>query len=48
MWPTYDGYNMPVIKFVRELNEKATAAGYDEEKFARLLPLQLNGAAKVK
>ena len=36
MWPTYDGYNMPVVKFVRELNEKATAAGYDKERLARL------------
>ncbi|KIH68826.1 hypothetical protein ANCDUO_00833 [Ancylostoma duodenale] len=47
-WPVYDGYNMPVVKFVRDLNEKATAAGYDEDKLARLLPLQLSGAAKVK
>ena len=47
-WPVYDGHNMPVVKFVRKLNEKATAASYDEEKLARLLPLQLSGAAKVK
>ncbi|EPB72296.1 hypothetical protein ANCCEY_08613 [Ancylostoma ceylanicum] len=47
-WPTYDGHNTSVVKFVRDLNEKATAAGYDEEKLARLLPLQLSGAAKIK
>ncbi|KIH57143.1 integrase core domain protein [Ancylostoma duodenale] len=39
---------MPVVQFVRELNEKATAAGYDEAKLARLIPLQLSGAAKIK
>ncbi|EYC04035.1 hypothetical protein Y032_0090g2380 [Ancylostoma ceylanicum] len=47
-WPVYNGSNMPVVKFVRELNEKATAAGYTEERLARMLPLQLSGAAKIK
>ncbi|EPB77221.1 hypothetical protein ANCCEY_03671 [Ancylostoma ceylanicum] len=47
-WPVYNGSNMPLVKFVRKLNEKATAAGYTEERLTRMLPLQLSGAAKIK
>ncbi|EYB97264.1 hypothetical protein Y032_0142g2329 [Ancylostoma ceylanicum] len=47
-WPTYNGTNMSIVQFIRELSERANAAEYDESKLARILPLQLTGAAKIK